>query len=145
MDKTAQIVDYMIDLRNSYNVRFVFGILTTYEEWRVLWFEDTDVAAKETDKEKFDELCLAGTAYDYSISDEVSVFTTRVYRNSELALVELLASVMYKISMTPISRPTKFAEKWKKYVLVTQKDSTYKSLPSRLLKNNSPSLHYRMP
>jgi hypothetical protein len=32
MDDIYQIVDYMADLRNSFNVRFVFGVDTTYEK-----------------------------------------------------------------------------------------------------------------
>ncbi len=58
----------MLDLRNSFNVRFVFGIVTTYEKWRVYWFKDTDAAARSTSKTEFDNLCLSGSANDYSIS-----------------------------------------------------------------------------
>ncbi|KAI3656373.1 hypothetical protein MP638_000789 [Amoeboaphelidium occidentale] len=101
MDSLYQIVDYMVDLRNSFNVRFVFGVLTTYKKWRILWFEDTNVAAMETRRSEFDELCKAGTANDYSIgSGKVSVFTSRVYDYSEVNLVEALVSLMYKITGT---------------------------------------------
>lgn len=41
----GQIFDYMLRLRNYYGIRQVFGLVTTFEEWRVVWLPDTDVAA----------------------------------------------------------------------------------------------------
>eukprot|EP00835_Amoeboradix_gromovi_P006512 NODE_780_length_4291_cov_0.447758.p1 type:complete len:555 gc:universal NODE_780_length_4291_cov_0.447758:2213-3877(+) len=141
MDSLYQIVDYMVDLRNSFNVRFVFGVLTTYKKWRILWFEDTNIAAEESSRVEFDELCKAGTANDYSIgSEKVTVLLSRVYDHSEVELVEILASLMYKISMTPIASPQKFIERHKKYINATKYSFTYESLP-----NSIKSFSYQMP
>jgi len=141
MNNVYQIVDYMIDLRNSFNVRFVFGILTTYEEWKILWFEDTNYAAEETCRAEYDERCKAGTANDYSIgSGKVLVYTSRVYRYNQVDLVEVLASLMYKISMTPIASPQKFIEIHKKYIHATKDSFTYESLPRSIT-----SFSYRLP
>ncbi|KAI3662133.1 hypothetical protein MP638_002119 [Amoeboaphelidium occidentale] len=145
MDKIVQTVDYMIDLRNYFNVRFVFGILSTYNKWRVLWFRDTDVAAQEKDKQRYDLLCHTGTANDYSISDKVSVVMTRVYDHKEQALIELLASVLYKLNKTPISTPDRFAESHKKYVFARKESFVYKSLPDSLLGKDSKPFTYKMP
>jgi 3D (Asp-Asp-Asp) domain-containing protein len=68
MDDIYQIVDYMVDLRNSFNVRFVFGVYTTYEKWKILWFEDSQEAANSDSTEQYDELCLAGSANEYTIN-----------------------------------------------------------------------------
>ncbi|KAI3640163.1 hypothetical protein MIR68_001041 [Amoeboaphelidium protococcarum] len=99
MDSLFSVVDYMVDLRNSFNVRYVFGVLTTYEKWRILWFEDTNEAAQETDQQKYDELCSSAimTANDCSISSgKVIVYASRVYDHSEVDLVEALVSLLYK-------------------------------------------------
>lgn len=67
MRKYYQVVDYMIDLRNVFDVRYVFGIITTYDEWRVFWLEDTERAAAITDKDVYDEQCAALSATDRAI------------------------------------------------------------------------------
>jgi hypothetical protein len=142
MDLLYQIVDYMVDLRNSFNVRFVFGILTTYEKWRILWFEDTDVAATETSKAKFDELCQATSANEYSIGSgtTIVVYTSPVYDCTQVELLEVLASFLYKTSMTPIAFPRNFISSGKKYVCAEEDKFSYQSLPKLLN-----SFSYRMP
>lgn len=127
-----QIVDYMIDLRNSFNVRFVFGIMTTYEEWRIYWLEDTDEAAKETSKEKFDELCMAGSANEYMINDKVTVYQSKIYKHSEVELIECLASVLYKMAHSPVYLPSKFIDLRSRYVHMTRTDFKFSQLPSAL-------------
>ena len=127
MDSLYQIVDYMA----NFHVRFVFGILTTYEKWRILWFEDVE----------FDERCKAGTANDYSIGPgNISIFASRVYDYSEVALVETLVSLLYKISMTPIASPQKLIDHHKKYIHAMKDTFTYESLPSSIN-----SFSYKMP
>ena len=140
LDSISQIVDYMVDLRNSFNVRFVFGILTTYEKWRILWFADTNHAAEETNLDKFMELCQAGTANDYSIANKLDVYLSRVYDRSELELVEVLVNLLYKIGKSPISTPQKFIEPHKKYIHAKENSFTYQSLPVALN-----SFSYKMP
>ncbi|KAI3653694.1 hypothetical protein MP228_001641 [Amoeboaphelidium protococcarum] len=143
MDSLFSVVDYMVDLRNSFNVRFVFGITTTYEKWRILWFEDTNEAAQETDRQKYDELCSSAmmTANDYSISSgKVTVYASRVYDHSEVDLVEALASLLYKVSKTPIVPFQSFLQTQRKYILATQDSFTYESLPQSLT-----SFSYKFP
>ncbi|KAI3639231.1 hypothetical protein MIR68_002761 [Amoeboaphelidium protococcarum] len=143
MDSLFSVVDYMVDLRNSFNVRFVFGITTTYEKWRILWFEDTNEAAQETDRQKYDELCSSAmmTTNDYSISSgKVTVYASRVYDHSEVDLVEALVSLLYKVSKTPIVPFQSFLQTQRKYILATQDSFTYESLPQSLT-----SFSYKFP
>lgn len=52
LDKPAllgQIFDYMCMLRTQHGLRYVFGIVTNYAEWRVVWLPDTDTAAQATE------------------------------------------------------------------------------------------------
>ena len=47
----GQVFDYMSNLRNSYGQCEVFGIVTTLDQWRVVWFPDTDEFAASGDLE----------------------------------------------------------------------------------------------
>ena len=38
----GQVFDYMCNLRNSFGQCEVFGMVTTLDQWRVVWFPDTD-------------------------------------------------------------------------------------------------------
>ncbi|KAI3648004.1 hypothetical protein MP228_008225 [Amoeboaphelidium protococcarum] len=143
MDSLFSIVDYMVDLRNSFNVRYVFGITTSYEKWRILWFEDTNEAAQETDRQKYDDLCSSAmmTANDYSISSgKVTVYASRVYDHSEVDLVEALVSLLYKVSKTLIVPFQSFLQTQRKFILATKDSFTYESLPQSLT-----SFSYKFP
>ncbi len=42
----GQIFDSMVQIRASYGQCEILGIMTGLEEWRIVWFEDTNVAAQ---------------------------------------------------------------------------------------------------
>jgi hypothetical protein len=45
----GQIYDYMLRLRSFHGLKHVFGIVTTYKQWRVYWLPSTDpIAASDT-------------------------------------------------------------------------------------------------
>jgi len=133
LEDIYQVVDYMVDLRNSFNVRYVFGVYTTYEVWKVLWFEDSQDAAKCTSMEQYDELCLSGSATEYAIrKGEVKIFQSKTYQFGDPELIECLATLLYKVSMTPIYNPSKFIDERSRYVYATTTSIQYKSLPKSL-------------
>jgi hypothetical protein len=133
LEDIYQIVDYMVDLRNSFNVRYVFGVYTTYEEWKVFWFEDSQMAAQSNSKAHYDELCLDGSANEYTITKgTVKIFQSKTYRFDDPELIECLVTLLYKVSMTPIYNPTKFIDERSRYVYATAKSIQYKALPSDL-------------
>jgi hypothetical protein len=47
----GQVFDYMSNLRNYFRQCEVFGIVTTLDEWRVVWLPDTDTFAASEDME----------------------------------------------------------------------------------------------
>ena len=47
----GQVFDYMSNLRNSFGQYEIFGIITTLDQWRVVWFPDTDEFAASGDLE----------------------------------------------------------------------------------------------
>jgi hypothetical protein len=133
LEDIYQIVDYMVDLRNSFNVRYVFGVYTTYEAWKILWFEDSQVAAESNSMEQYDELCLAGSANEYMIRNgTVKIFESKTYHFCDPELIECLVTLLYKVSMTPVYNPTKFIDKQSRYVYATAKSIQYKALPNSL-------------
>ena len=133
MDDIYQIVDYMVDLRNSFNVRFVFGVYTTYKEWKILWFEDSQEAACCDSIDQYDKLCLAGSANEYMINEgTLKIFQSKLYQFSDPELIECLATLLYKVSMTPVYNPTKFIDERSRYVYATSKSIQYKYLPKNL-------------
>ena len=46
----GQLCDYMCVLRQRYGVNEVFGIITTYDEWKVCWFKDTNEFAASRER-----------------------------------------------------------------------------------------------
>ncbi len=45
----GQIYDYMLRLRSFHGLKHVFGIVSTYEQWRLYWLDDCCSAATATD------------------------------------------------------------------------------------------------
>jgi len=43
------VLQYMCMLRTQYGLRYVFGIVTNYAEWRIVWLPDSDAAAQATE------------------------------------------------------------------------------------------------
>jgi hypothetical protein len=98
-----------------------------------LWFEDSQEAANISSKEQYDELCLAGSANEYSIKKgTVKIFQSKVYQYSDPELVECLATLLYKVSMTPVYNPAKFIDERSRYVYATSTTIKYTSLPKNL-------------
>jgi hypothetical protein len=44
----GQLYDYMLRLRSFHGLQNVFGIVTTYNEWRICWLPEADSAAYAT-------------------------------------------------------------------------------------------------
>ncbi|KAJ2999247.1 hypothetical protein HDV02_003341 [Globomyces sp. JEL0801] len=122
-----------LNLRNSFNVRFVFGVYTTYEIWKILWFEESQIAANCDTKDQYDELCLAGSANEYMINKgTVKIFQSKLYHFDDPELIECLATLLYKVSMTPVYTPTNFIDERSRYVYATPTSIEYRSLPKKL-------------
>lgn len=44
----GQIYDYMLRLQSFYGIQNVFGVVTTYKQWRIYWFPQCDKIAHAT-------------------------------------------------------------------------------------------------
>ena len=123
----------MADLRNSYNVRYVFGVVTTYEQWQIYWFDDTDQYAEERVTTLLDKIAHTIFASERYIEHKVNLRCSKIYKRTDFELVEVLCSLLYKMSMTPISTPSLFIQQDKKYVHVTSDKLSFRSLPRKTL------------
>ncbi len=120
----GQIYDYMMRLRSFFGLRYVFGIITTYAQWRVVWLDepDTIVAAASAadqamslldnrDVQKEDQASLLyeddetkledAAVVDHSVNDTRKVVFTRVYDSNDADLYRLLGSAISKMFRSP--------------------------------------------
>jgi len=74
----GQIYDYMLRLKTFFGLRNVFGIVSTYKEWRFYWFPETDGAANTTDR----------TPYVQSDDDDASFLTSFMFEDEEESTFE---------------------------------------------------------
>ncbi|KAI3660491.1 hypothetical protein MP638_004320 [Amoeboaphelidium occidentale] len=149
MDNAGQLVQYMYDIRSNFGVRFVFGILTTYEKWRFFWFEDSDEAMLCDSLDSFVDLCTKSppsTPIDTSTNDKSStagyavipsdtvVRKSLAYDYNDKSLVYTLCTLLLKWINIPCDRVHGFLrpnrlyqvgeQNWKKY--------SFRKLPSNL-------------
>lgn len=94
---SGQLYDYMITLKYFYNQKYVFGILTTLDEWKIYWLPNTDNCAEN------DTLF---NMYE-DIENEVInirgriVHSSRIYKHTEKDLAKVLLSVLVKCYYSP--------------------------------------------
>ena len=62
-----QILNYLLQIRCFHGLRYVFGILTTYSKWRVVWLPDCDRAAAAGRTESTES-----TEFGFTLPDELS-------------------------------------------------------------------------
>jgi hypothetical protein len=126
-----QVFDYMYDMRYVYGMRFVFGIITSYKYTRILWLEDTDAAAKETDLDTFNQLCRAFTPEEFGIPDNVKLFGTKWLQYDDPLLVECLVTLMFKMHQSPTTLRKSFISRTRKFPYLAAK-LELKKLPDQL-------------
>jgi len=154
----GQIYDYMMRLRSFYGLDNVFGIVSTYREWRVFWLEDTQPAA-ESDKvsvppfveNPVDRLLPHVPPFALSPpkqSKKASVATAstrpRVYADRTVAwndpeIILLLASVLLKMVCSPATRLTSLLAKERVAITVNRTHWLWTPLPADFQLNFSPT------
>jgi hypothetical protein len=156
----GQIFDYMRRLREFHGLDHVFGIVSTYREWRIVWLADCDDAAFNDDRTRL--LAHSGLQVDLrppapaweswqtpdgdvvaeaqpqsSPAKERVVRAGRVMRWDDPALVVTLASVLLKMVTSPATRLKQLLDPGRKYIKVGEKDWMWAMLP-----NGTPELRY---
>jgi hypothetical protein len=98
----GQMYDCMRRLQAFHGLRRVFGIVTTYEQWRVYWLPGTDALARA---EAFDD-CPRSTEGEEDYEKEATeaervVHCSGVYEWHDSGLPLVLASVLGKMERAP--------------------------------------------
>lgn len=117
MNDAGQLVQYMVDLRSNFGVRFVFGILTTYVKWRFFWLEDSDEAMQCNSRDEFQGKCQRSppnTPVDspaneddtknvvYAvIPNKLRIKKSRVYNYDDKDLVGIICTLLMKWAYIP--------------------------------------------
>ena len=148
----GQLFDYVSHLRTYAGRHHAFGILTTYNEWRIVWLPDTqDVAELTTitpceqrnksiavlptdppnwDESTTDELTENSPASATQHSDvERKLHVSDIYTFDHPDLPHVLLSVMRKMLSSPVtSRSVSTLEPQQSYIYVTQKEWVWKTV-----------------
>ena len=95
-----QISNYMLRLKHSHGLKAVFGITTTYNEWRFCWLDEAKTIAEST--------ILISDVFNDGVSqdDEQIVHQTKIFSRNDPDLIEALVSVICKMAMCPVCPPT---------------------------------------
>jgi len=94
-----QLSSYMLRLKQTHGLEAVFGIMTTYNEWRICWLRDAHGTAQSN--------TVDFVRSDVPIDDEKEqLFITKVYDRDDPNLVEALVSTVRKMNLSPINPPT---------------------------------------
>jgi len=114
----GQIFDYMVNLRNFFGLKRVFGIVSTYEEWRICWLADSDEAARETDAAAYVRQAQAAESRDVAHIREV--YATPIMRYDDPDLVRLLVHLMHKMHLSPYDASPRLVKKGQRYPLFSE-------------------------
>lgn len=139
----GQICDYMLRLRHFYGIAWVFGIVSTYKQWRFYWLPDcSDIAATTEIKTEPSQGNLEQPAvvpaFDQHVyladQDRPKTPVKRQVCGSEVLewdnqeLPHLLVSVLLKMYYSPKCR-VKLADPMRHYIVVTPASWFWSSLP----------------
>lgn len=131
---TGQLYNYMLKLKSFYGQRYVFGIVTTLDEWKIYWLPDTNDYAQENILNHLDiEL------YDNNEDNENrEVYSSRVYKHNEKDLSKLIITIIAKSYYSP-KQPVSLLNEKRTYIML-KKDSwrwiKYEKNDLTLLSNN---------
>ena len=102
---SGQLYDYMLKEKYFYNQKYIFGILTSLDEWKICWLPNCDKYAKadfliENDlEEDFSESDQELNVDD--LKDERIIHSTKIYKHTDKDLGKIILSVLVKCYNSP--------------------------------------------
>jgi hypothetical protein len=127
----GQLFDYLLQLRVHHGRNEVFGILTSYTGWRIVWLPDTQAAAE---CDRYD----VGNAPLFTEEADSRFETTRILHGTEVIpfndkmLLKMLVSVVFKMSQsTGKTRP--LLGDGRIHVVLSENNYQWKQIPIELL------------
>ena len=96
----GQIYDYMREIQSFFGIQHVLGVVTTYSEWRVCWFPESNSFAGAKTQES-----AQATLLDVNRTGvQRKLCGTKIYRNDDDELLDVLASMFIKVKLSSQSR-----------------------------------------
>ena len=86
----GQLFDYMWDARHYHGLKEVFGIVCTYNQWKLFWFKDCDSVASSSSADY--------ESIEPSSSTERCLSTFKTYNWNDPEFVPFMSSVLIKAS-----------------------------------------------
>lgn len=114
----GQLFDYMLRLQSFFGIKNVFGILTSYDQWRICWLPLSDQAAAATSS------AALGTEHAREIETQI-VVPERVLQGSKFFawddedLPRALCTVILKMYSSPRSQVS-LVDKNRPYIVIDQ-------------------------
>lgn len=91
----GQIADHMLDLSTFFGQEDVFGISTTFSEWKFHWFPHSSDVASATTMGELAQIRPPGQPL-HGPNLQRAVCSTRIYSHSDASLVTTLVTVLHK-------------------------------------------------
>ncbi|KAJ3392416.1 hypothetical protein HDU92_008475 [Lobulomyces angularis] len=107
MELYNQINNYMQELRYTYGVKYVFGIITTYNEWKICWYSNSTTIAKAVSIEETNQYIENDKdSYPYDINEN-ELYTSKCYKYNDPVIIQILISCVNKMFLTKSETPVK--------------------------------------
>ena len=93
----------MLRLRYTHGLQAVFGIVTTYNEWRICWLHEANLIAESTvlTSEIF-------SSNDQLFKDNEVLYESEIFKRDNPAVIEALVSTLVKMSSSPRQPPSSY-------------------------------------
>lgn len=118
----TQITNYMQELHYTYRTRYVFGITTTYNKWKIFWLSNTNKLAEATTVEN---AIVEANNQTLNIIDETIVYHSKEYDYNDKNLALTLISCLYKMSLSSYNNPINLRDSDAKFRRVTSNLEKY--------------------
>ena len=113
----GQVFDYMRTVQSFYGVQHVFGVISTYKEWKICWFPESNKFAQATTEEDTKKSLKAPIVSN----DKRTLCGTRILKHSDNALLDFLGTMMKKIVLANFTKiATKRFDDKRHYMAVVQ-------------------------
>ncbi|XP_004348668.2 hypothetical protein CAOG_02853 [Capsaspora owczarzaki ATCC 30864] len=145
----GQLFDYLQELRMTFNLNHVFGVLTNYKFWRIFWLDDPQsIAMAGSDgplplpgRPDLDGFAAGAPVPDFSSTNAFTanlpdgqelprqLYASSIFRHDDPQLFPHLLSVLYKMSRAVPSRATGGTVA----LQMSQADRSWQAIPTPVL------------
>lgn len=115
----GQIYDYLMMLKNFYGQKYVIGIITTLQEWKICWLPDTDIYACNDNTNYISRFSENEDTNFLNSLPERSICSTSIIQHDDPNLTKTILSALIKGYESPCY-PVKMFSTERTYVRLTE-------------------------